>query len=333
MAHPPQIFFVLLAALTTTSRSWRASHAALFRPSPSARKVAVFASERISLEEDDPDRKTIDVEAQKVIDSIVQEELAKLAAATPEEQEEKLPTLLDRVEKRTRTAIEEEKNGYQFGDVRAIAAATRAIARAAARASTRAAARATFSVHVHESCSRAAGSQITRSVIESTRSEVKRQMDAEWNMNDITLLLKVGLFMGAGAAAPTVGLAAMPAGVLLATYGTVLKAELGVRAVQEVGVRLAERAAQGIADGVKSYTGKDEYRLGDVTEATVQKLTGNEDYRLGDYTKGAIKSLTGEEKYKFGDISKALFRKMRGEERQPPKEPRPREREEPKDSA
>ena len=147
--------------------------------------------------------------------------------------------------------------------------------------------------------------------------------------------------MVAGASSSTVALLSSDGpggegGLLLKGFFSYHKQpELGVRAVKEVGVRMTERAAQGIADGVKSYTGKDEYRLGDVTEATVQKLTGNEDYRLGDYTKGAIKSLTGEEKYKFGDISKALFRKMRGEERQPPREPRPREpeREEPKDSA
>ena len=154
---------------------------------------------------------------------------------------------------------------------------------------------------------------LTRSVVESTRSEIQRQMDAEWNMNDISLLLKVGLFLGAGAAAPAAGLAAMPAAVLLATYGTVLKAELGVRAVQEVGVRITERAAEGIADGVRTYTGKDSYQFGDLTEATVQKVTGNEEYRFGDLTKSALKSVTGKEKYKFGDVTKSLFQRMRGD--------------------
>ena len=102
-------------------------------------------------------------------------------------------------------------------------------------------------------------------------------MSAEWSGEDISLLLKVGLFLGAGVAAPAAGIAALPAAAVLATYGTVLKAELGVRAVQEVGTRLTERAAQGIVDGVKSYTGKEEYKFGDLTEATVKKVTGNED--------------------------------------------------------
>ena len=167
----------------------------------------------------------IDVAAQEVIDNIVQEELADLAKQTPEEQENKLPSLLARVEARAIDEVgalasddgsnEGSRRGYQFGD-------------------------------------------ITKAVVESTRGEVQRQMDAEWDMNDISLLLKVGLFLGAGAAAPAAGLAALPAAALIATYGTVLKAELGVRAVQEVGTRITERAAQGIADGVKTYTGKED---------------------------------------------------------------------------
>ena len=100
--------------------------------------------------------------------------------------------------------------------------------------------------------------------------------------------------------------------MLLATYGTVLKAELGVRAVQEVGVRLTERAAQGIADGVRSYTGKEDYKFGDLTEETVHRLTGKDDYKFGDLTKGALKSVTGKEQYQFGDLSKSLFRKLTG---------------------
>ena len=210
----------------------------------------------------------IDVDAQQVLESIVQEELADLANKTPEEQEARLPTLLKSIEERTVDEVG-GKRGYQFGD-------------------------------------------LTKNVIETTRGEVQRQVDAEWNMDDISLLLKVGLFLGAGAAAPVAGLAAMPAAVLLATYGTVLKAELGVRAVQEVGVRLTERAAQGIADGVRSYTGKKEYKFGDLTEETVHRITGKDDYQFGDLTKGALKSVTGKEKYEFGDLSKSLFRKLTG---------------------
>ena len=205
-----------------------------------------------------------------VVESIVKEELAALASASPEDQEAQLPTLLARVEKR---AVDEQQSGFQVGE-------------------------------------------ISKNVVEATRGEVQRQMDAEWSANDLSLLLKVGLFLGAGAAAPAAGLAAMPAAVVLATYGTVLKAELGVRAVQEVGVRLSERAAQGIADGVKSYTGKEEYKFGDLTEETVHRITGKDDYKFGDLSRGALKSVTGKDGYEFGDITKGLFKKLRGDEKE-----------------
>ena len=134
---------------------------------------------------------------------------------------------------------------------------------------------------------------VSKTVLEATRGEVTRQLDADWDMRDVSLLLRVGLFLGAGAAAPVAGLAAMPVAALLATYGAALKLELGGRAVQEVTVRVGERAAQGIADGVKSYTGKEEYQFGDLTTATVRKATGNEDYEFGDLTKGALKKMAG----------------------------------------
>ena len=158
---------------------------------------------------------------------------------------------------------------------------------------------------------------VSKTVLEATRGEVTRQLDADWDMRDVSLLLRVGLFLGAGAAAPVAGLAAMPVAALLATYGAALKLELGGRAVQEVTVRVGERAAQGIADGVKSYTGKEEYQFGDLTTAKVRKATGNEDYEFGDLTKGALKKMAGkgeEEEYKFGDITKRLWRRATGKE-------------------
>ena len=158
---------------------------------------------------------------------------------------------------------------------------------------------------------------VSATIVEATRGEVTRQLDADWDMRDVSLLLRVGLFLGAGAAAPVAGLAAMPVAALLATYGAALKLELGGRAVQEVTVRVGERAAQGIADGVKSYTGKEEYQFGDLTTATVRKATGNEDYEFGDLTKGALKKMAGkgeEEEYKFGDITKRLWRRATGKD-------------------
>ena len=190
---------------------------------------------------------------------------------------------------------------------------------------------------------------VTRAAVEATRGEVQRQLDAEWNMNDLSLLLKIGVFLGATATAPVAGLAAIPAAALLATYGTVLKAELGVRAIQEVGTRLAERAAQGVGDGVRSYTGKDSYRFGDLTEETVHRVTGNDDYKFGgtstgvevalrslsllacvtrshcsslplraDLTKGTLNkagaALTGDSDYRFGSLTEGAVKRVTGNE-------------------
>ena len=46
---------------------------------------------------------------------------------------------------------------------------------------------------------------VSKTVLEATRGEVTRQLDADWDMRDVSLLLRVGLFLGAGAAAPVAG--------------------------------------------------------------------------------------------------------------------------------
>jgi hypothetical protein len=155
-------------------------------------------------------------------------------------------------------------------------------------------------------------------VVESTRSEVQRLMEADWNMDDLSLLLRVGIFLGAGAAAPVTGLAALPVAALLATYGAVLKLELGGAAMQKVAVLVANRAKEGVTDGVRQYTGKAQYSFGDLTEATVRRVTDNTDYRFGDLTKGALsgaaESVTGKEEYKFGDLTNAAGRAVTGDQ-------------------
>jgi len=233
----------------------------------------------------------IDVEVEKAIDVIVKEELSLLGKMSPEEQESQLGSLLARVEQR---AVEEVDAFAELGDDEASSGDGGQLS----------------SSNSGDKKGYQFG-DVSRAVASSVRGEVQRQMDADWSMDDLGLLLKIGIFLGAGAAAPAAGLAAMPAAVLLATYGTVLKAELGVRAVQEVGVRATEMAAQGVRDGVADYTGKEEYRFGDLTEATVQKVTGSKDYKFGDLTRGAVKSVTGKDEYKFGDVTKSLFRRLR----------------------
>ena len=105
---------------------------------------------------------------------------------------------------------------------------------------------------------------------------------------------------------------------LLLQARSAFKAELGVRAIQEVGARLAERAAQGVADGVRSYTGKDSYQFGDLTEEMVHRVTGQDDYRFGDLTRGALDkagaALTGQDDYRFGSITEGAVKRVTGDD-------------------
>ena len=148
----------------------------------------------------------------------------------------------------------------------------------------------------------------TNVVVDTARGEVKRLLANEWSLEDLSLLLRFSLFLGAGVAAPTVGIAVMPVAALLATYGAALRLELGVRVVQEVAVRASEMAKQGVVDGVKDYTGKQAYEFGDITTETIRRATGSDDYAFGDLTKEAVQKagrvVTGNNEYVFGDLTK-----------------------------
>ena len=52
----------------------------------------------------------------------------------------------------------------------------------------------------------AATGATAEAVVETTRAEVQRLLKADWDMADLGLLLRVALFLGAGAAAPTAAL-------------------------------------------------------------------------------------------------------------------------------
>ena len=283
----------VLALLVPCCLTWTAQP---FRSRTPSRAVSLFSAA------DSP----LDPAAQNVIDAIVKQELVELAKLSPEEQEERLPLLLARCRER---AADELGSAPEAGTI--VARGDAASAEEARVVDT--------TPFDGDDDRRRDGSyrfgDISRAVAEATRGEVRRQMDAEWSADDVSLLLKVALFLGAGAAAPAAGLAAMPAAAVIATYGVALKAELGARAVSEVGVRLAEGAARGISDGVKQYTGKDEYAFGDISVATVKKLSGNEDYEFGDITKSAVKSVTGKDEYEFGDITKTAVKKVTGKDK------------------
>ena len=166
-----------------------------------------------------PEEVIVDVAAREAVDAIVQEELATLVAQTPEEQEAQLPTLLARVE--ARVADAGEAQGYRFGDIsRAVAESTRGEVRACGMWIWM------WMWHVHVvlwhvargmwmwmwhvacgivacgmghvtcacgmSCIMPASGALVRGI--STRPcsrQVRRQMDSDWDMNDISLLLKV----------------------------------------------------------------------------------------------------------------------------------------------
>eukprot|EP00929_Paragymnodinium_shiwhaense_P109460 TRINITY_DN75896_c0_g1_i1.p1 TRINITY_DN75896_c0_g1~~TRINITY_DN75896_c0_g1_i1.p1 ORF type:complete len:299 (+),score=44.97 TRINITY_DN75896_c0_g1_i1:56-952(+) len=70
------------------------------------------------------------------------------------------------------------------------------------------------------------------------------------------------------------------------------------------------RFAQTTAMSVANYTGKDEYHFGDITKASVAKFTGKEDYEFGDITKTAVSKYTGQDEYHFGDITRASLSKL-----------------------
>ena len=166
---------------------------------------------------------------QEAIARIVREEMAAMVLKSAEEQEAELPALLAKVEERA-TAEYYLADDADAGDL-AVGADDRSLA-----------------------------------VVEGARGEIKRLLAAEWSFDDVSLLLRFTLFLGAGAAAPVTGLAAMPIAALLATYGAALKLELGGRAIQEVAVRVAEGAANKVRDDVKTFTGKETCEHGRTTQ-------------------------------------------------------------------
>lgn len=76
-------------------------------------------------------------------------------------------------------------------------------------------------------------------------------------------------------------------------------------------------------EAVLAFTGKEEYKFGDISKEAAKRaknavanLLGQEEYKFGDVTKkamnkamDAIAGFTGKEEYKFGDITKTLLRK------------------------
>eukprot|EP00931_Biecheleriopsis_adriatica_P002100 TRINITY_DN10274_c0_g1_i1.p1 TRINITY_DN10274_c0_g1~~TRINITY_DN10274_c0_g1_i1.p1 ORF type:complete len:270 (-),score=40.32 TRINITY_DN10274_c0_g1_i1:209-1018(-) len=62
--------------------------------------------------------------------------------------------------------------------------------------------------------------------------------------------------------------------------------------------------------GIANYTGKDTYEFGDLTKATLSKYTGNASYQFGDITKATVSKITGKQEYEFGDITRTAIGKI-----------------------
>jgi len=60
-----------------------------------------------------------------------------------------------------------------------------------------------------------------------------------------------------------------------------------------------------------NYTGKDRYRLGDLSRTTVNRYTGKEDYHFGDVSRATLRRYTDKDEYRFGDVSRATLQKTR----------------------
>ncbi|CAE7401246.1 unnamed protein product, partial [Symbiodinium sp. KB8] len=106
---------------------------------------------------------------------------------------------------------------------------------------------------------------------------------------DLRLLLTTVVALGVGLT-PVAHL--LPVQLLLNLYTTSVEVELGNRAASKLTGALAQELDRR-AKGVLLGKGNEDYVLGDLTKAQIQR---------------SVASLTGKDKYEFGDISRALLR-------------------------
>ncbi|CAE7239955.1 unnamed protein product, partial [Symbiodinium microadriaticum] len=105
---------------------------------------------------------------------------------------------------------------------------------------------------------------------------------------DLRLLLTTVVALGVGLT-PVAHL--LPVQLLLNLYTTSVEVELGNRAASKLTGALAQELDRR-AKGVLLGKGNEDYVLGDLTKAQIQR---------------SVASLTGKDKYEFGDISRALL--------------------------
>ncbi|CAE6971690.1 unnamed protein product [Symbiodinium natans] len=123
-----------------------------------------------------------------------------------------------------------------------------------------------------------------------SREIARRVQDSEVvDEEDLRLLLQTVVAIGVGLT-PVAHL--LPVQVILNLYTSSVEFELGNRAVSKLTGALAQELDRR-AKGVLLGQGNENYVLGDLTKAQIQR---------------SVSSLTGKDSYEFGDISRALVR-------------------------
>ena len=130
----------------------------------------------------------------------------------------------------------------------------------------------------------------------SRRELVRILEDGRWNMEDLSLLLRITLLLGAQL---TPAASILPVRALLDVYGASLADELGSKVLDELGDVLKERMRRGISDSVRGFTGKDEYEFGDLSRAAISKATGSKEM------KGLSSLITGNRRTSEGPANEA----------------------------
>ncbi|CAJ1414966.1 unnamed protein product [Effrenium voratum] len=125
-----------------------------------------------------------------------------------------------------------------------------------------------------------------------SREIARRAKEAEIDEEDLKLLLRAVLALGAGLT-PVAHL--LPIQVLLNLYGSSLELELSQRLLSRLTASMAKELDRRAKEAMLGK-GNEDYVLGDLTRAQMQR---------------SIKELTGKEEYEFGDISKSLLSRVK----------------------
>lgn len=111
---------------------------------------------------------------------------------------------------------------------------------------------------------------------------LKRALSGEYKLEDIAMLFKILLSIGASVS-PVAG--ALPAKILIELLNVSIASQLGDKAVGALSSELDRRMKEAV--------------------------TGNPEYQLGDFTKKQLMKFINKDEYSFGDITKTITEKMK----------------------